>query len=71
MAETELEKLKWNWSDAYSIDVINGEYCAVRRDHPSHMLRAGTAGELREKIIADYAAKAVPREINNHEAGGQ
>ena len=43
-----------------SIDEVNGEFCAVRRDHPSVMLRAGTVGELREKIIADYAAKPVP-----------
>ena len=58
---SELECVKWDWSDAYSIDEVNGEFCAVRRDHPSVMLRAGTVAELRKKIVADYAVKAVPR----------
>lgn len=68
---SELEYLKWDWDDAYSISAIDDEYCAVRRDHPSRMVRAKTVAELREKIVADYATKAVPREINNHETGSQ
>lgn len=68
---SELECLQWDWSDFYSITVVNGEFCAVRRDHPSLMLRAKTVAELREKIVADYATRAVPHEVNNHEAGSQ
>jgi hypothetical protein len=61
---SKLEHLKWDWSDAYSIEAVNGEFAAVRRDHPSVMLRADTVAELREKIVEDYATRAAPPEIN-------
>ena len=56
-----LQALRWHWGEAYIINCLGlGAWMAERRD-THETLRAGTPLGLREHIIADYAARPVPR----------
>jgi hypothetical protein len=69
----ELERLRWDWGELYSIADIDGEYCATRREghNRSLVLRADTVDDLRQKIVADYATNAAPKGLgaNNYSNG--
>jgi hypothetical protein len=63
-----LEALRWHWGSAYMI--VSPEldvWIAVRRD-TRETLRADTPLGLREKIIADYGARKVPRGVDGARA---
>jgi hypothetical protein len=58
-----LEALRWHWDSAYVIEYFEtaDKWVAQRRD--SHKtFSAGSADALRDKILADYTERAVPRE---------
>ncbi len=58
-----LDELRWHWGEAYGINYLGSAargWIAQRRDDGA-MLRAETAAELREAIVADYTARPVPR----------
>ena len=59
---TPLEKLRWNWGEAYRIDHYGLVWLAQRRDDRA-TLRADSPEGLRDLIIADYTARPVPRQI--------
>jgi hypothetical protein len=57
-----LEALQWHWGDAYLIaNPEPGVWVAARRDDHA-TLRGETPEVLRDKIIADYTARHVPRD---------
>jgi hypothetical protein len=55
-----LADLRHHWDTAYLIHRIGDRWVAQRRDSRA-TISAATAGELREAIAADYAARPVPR----------
>jgi hypothetical protein len=56
-----LSALQWHWGEAYAIYCHGlGNWTAQRRD-TRETLRADTPLGLRDRIIADYAARKVPR----------
>jgi hypothetical protein len=57
----DLEDLSWNWGGAYDLAVTRAGWVAKRLDN-GRALVAASAGELRELIVADYAAEPVSRE---------
>lgn len=59
-ASSDLAWLRWHWGGAYVIDGIIGAWRAERRDD-GRVLTANDPEKLRRAIIADYAAKPVPR----------
>jgi hypothetical protein len=63
---SELEFLRWDWGELYSIAEIDGEFCATRREghNRSKVLRAGTIAGLRQKIVADYATNGAPKGLD-------
>jgi hypothetical protein len=65
---SELEMLRFQWDTEYSITVIDGEYCAARREghNRSKVLRADTVDGLRRKIVADYATNGAPKGLTSN-----
>jgi hypothetical protein len=64
-----LGALRWHWGEAY--DICNPEpdvWLAVRRDDHA-TLRDETPTGLRDRILADYFARPVPRQDHGGEAG--
>jgi hypothetical protein len=58
-----LAALRWHWGSAYIINCARlGRWTAERRDN-HETLRDGTPLGLRDKIIADYAARPVSRDL--------
>jgi hypothetical protein len=56
-----LAELRWHWGSAYLIShPRRAVWLAQRRDDRT-VLRAGSAGELLDRIRADYAAHPVSR----------
>ncbi|HLH58514.1 MAG TPA: hypothetical protein VKV33_05105 [Streptosporangiaceae bacterium] len=70
MADTAAERkaalrdLDHHWGSAYLIFSGDGEYSATRMDD-RQVLTANSPGALREKIIADYEARPVPRDLDD------
>ena len=61
-AEEFLSNLRWHWGEAYQISFFEPDvWIAVRRD-THDTLRADTPLALRDRIIADYSQKPVPRD---------
>jgi hypothetical protein len=60
MVLDELEALRWHW-DCYRISHPAPDVWLAQRTDDSTMLRAETPGELRDKIVADYMARPIPR----------
>lgn len=58
-----LDALRWHWGSAYIINCHEpGRWTAERRDN--HVtLRADGPADLRDLIVADYAATPVPRRL--------
>ena len=59
----ELQSLRYHWGEAYELDLDNDEFVAARRDN-GRELRAKTAEELRDLILADYSENKVPRGVD-------
>jgi hypothetical protein len=58
-----LDALRWHWGEAYQVhNPEPGVWIAVRRDNHA-TLRSDTPLGLRERIIADYCARPVPRDL--------
>ena len=61
-----LGALIWHWGSAYTIcNPQAGVWLAMRRDDHS-TLRDGTPLGLRDKIITDYTARPVSRDLRCH-----
>ena len=59
----DLSELRWHWGSAYLIEHPEPDvWLAQRRDDRS-VLRAESAGELLDRIRADYAERPVSRQI--------
>lgn len=58
--ESALAELRWHWGLAYQINVTAGTWTALRRTGSSP-LAAGSAGELRRQMRADYLASSTAR----------
>jgi hypothetical protein len=56
----ELGALRWNWDEAYSITVLDGQWEARRLDG-MRVMRASSAAEIRFAIIDDYVQNPVRR----------
>ena len=62
--ERDLKSLRWGWGSAYIVDRLGpGAWIAQRRDDHT-TLRTESAPELRDLIMADYAARPVPRDVS-------
>jgi hypothetical protein len=58
-----LDALRWHWGDAYLIHFFEpGTWVAQRRDSHETM-SADSPVDLREKIVADYTAHPVSRQV--------
>lgn len=59
--DRDMNDLLWHWGSAYVIShPCPDVWLAQRRDNRD-TIRAGTPGELRDRIAADYIARPVPR----------
>jgi hypothetical protein len=59
-----LDALRWHWGEAYIINCLGaGQWIAARRD-THETLRDETPLGLRDRIIADYAARPVSRQFD-------
>jgi len=57
----DLDELRWHWGSAYVIECFGlGSWVAQRRDGKG-TVRADSPELLREMIVADYAARPIPR----------
>jgi hypothetical protein len=61
-ARDALAHLQFHWGSAYAIAGAAGCWVARRRDD-GRLINAGGPDGLRERIIADYRARPVPREV--------
>jgi hypothetical protein len=59
--QTALDELGWYWGEVYDLAITRSGWVAKRLDN-GRALVAGGPNELRELIIADYAAEPVSRE---------
>jgi hypothetical protein len=58
----DLGALRWHWGEAYVIaNPEPGVWLAERRD-THETLRADTPTSLRDRILADYFARPIPRQ---------
>ena len=58
-----LGALQWHWGSAYVISSHGGGLWIAQRRDTRETLRAGTPLGLRDKIIADYTARPVSRDL--------
>jgi hypothetical protein len=64
-----LDALRWHWGEAYIINCVGpGKWLAERRD-THDTLRDETPLGLRDRIIADYAARPVSRQFDRRQPG--
>jgi hypothetical protein len=62
--QARLDDLNYHWGEAYVISRPQPALWLARRRDDQETLRAGTADELHDKIIADYGACPVSRRIS-------
>ena len=58
-----LDELRWHWGDAYLISFSGPDVWLAQRRDNRETLRADNPADLREKIVADYAAHPVSRQV--------
>lgn len=58
-----LEELRFHWGSAYDIDAVDGVCTARRRDGKGDVLADRLPEGLRLRILADYHADPVPRDV--------
>jgi hypothetical protein len=64
-----LDALRWHWGEAYIINCVGpGKWLSERRD-THDTLRDETPLGLRDRIIADYAARPVSRQFDRRQPG--
>jgi hypothetical protein len=56
-----LGMLRWNWGEAYDIEIDGSEWRARRRDGLGGWITAYNADDLCNQILTDYMRKPVPR----------
>ena len=56
-----LGMLRWNWDEAYDIEIDGSEWRARRRDGLGGWITAYNADDLCNQILTDYMRKPVPR----------
>jgi hypothetical protein len=61
--EDALEALRFHWGEAYEIEAPGGQWRAKRRDGLGGWTEASGPDGLDTAISADYAVKAVPRDL--------
>ena len=61
-ARDALADLQFNWGSAYAIAGTAGCWVARRRDN-GRLINAASPCQLRERMIADYQDRPVPREV--------
>jgi len=59
----ELDELRYNWGEAYDIAADGGMCTATRRDGKGGTLADPFPEGLRLRIVADYGADPVPRDL--------
>ena len=59
--DRDLNDLRWHWGSAYLIHNPEPDVWIAQRRDNRDTIRAGTPGELRDRIVEDYAARPVPR----------
>lgn len=57
-----LDQLDFDWGEVYELAITRAGWVAKRTDN-LRALVAATPSELRVKILADYQAEPVPREV--------
>jgi hypothetical protein len=62
--EVALESLAWHWGEAYAVSRPEPDVWLAQRRDTREMLRAGSAEELRDVILADYVARPVSRDVS-------
>lgn len=66
-----LDGLRWHWGSAYLIAHPGPDtWVAWRRDDQAR-LHAEDPVQLRDKIVADYAARPVPRDLPGRPRGAR
>ena len=60
---TELSDLRWHWGSAYVIQHPGPDLWVAQRKDDRATLRADSAWKLRDRIVADYTARPVPRSV--------
>jgi hypothetical protein len=63
MAMDELEALRWHWGSAYIIQCCGPDAWLAQRRDTRKTLRADSAEQLRDKIVADHTANPVSRDL--------
>ncbi len=58
-----LEELRFHWGSAYDITLVGRLWTARRRDGRGDVLAEPLPEGLRLRILADYAAMPVPRDL--------
>ena len=58
-----LDELRWHWGGAYLISFFEPDNWVAQRRDNREMLRADNPVDLREKIVADYTAHPVSRQV--------
>ena len=59
--DLDMNDLRWHWGTAYVISHPCPDVWVAQRRDNRETLRAGTPAELRDRIVADYTARPVPR----------
>jgi len=59
--EWNLDELRWHWGSAYLISHPCLDVWLAQRRDDRDAIRAGTPGELHDRIVDDYTARPVPR----------
>ncbi len=58
-----LDELEFHWGSAYHIAVTDGAWTARRKDGKGRTLTDALPEGLRRRIVADYDADPVPRDL--------
>jgi len=58
-----LDELEFHWGSAYQIAVTDGAWTARRKDGKGRTLTDALPEGLRRRIVADYDADPVPRDL--------
>jgi hypothetical protein len=62
-AQADLNELRHHWGSAYVITHPQPDVWVAQRKDDRTTLRADTPGGLRDRIVADYLARPVSRDV--------
>jgi hypothetical protein len=63
--EEALDALRWHWGDAYSISAAEPDVWVAQRRDNRGTIRADSPAGLRDRILADYLACPVRRDLES------